>query len=249
MAINKIKRETLTEQIVSKIRKDIFTGIYKPGQNLPTERELAEQFGTSRGTLRAAIQTLNQEGWIETVQGRGNTVRDFRKTVNIEVLPDLIQSCPEAVFTPELTHFLVDFTSFLYEQILLAAAENASPEDEPRLLELMLAQREDLSLSEFFDNEARYYGEILRIGDNILLQMSFNLLKQIIGGMAESGIMRTPPYPMPLYREINGNLIAAVCAGDRARVSELMRTYRSNMMDVYRNLISEVSEYSSARKG
>jgi len=37
------------------IRKDIFTGVYKAGQNLPTEREFAEQFGTSRGTLRRAI--------------------------------------------------------------------------------------------------------------------------------------------------------------------------------------------------
>jgi len=160
MHVNKIKRDSLPDRIVSEIRRDIFTGVYKPGQRLPIEQELADEFGTSKGTLRRAIQTLNQEGWIETVQGRGNTVSDFRKTVSIEVVPELLMDCPEAVLTPELLHFLVDFTTFLYEQILLAASENATPKDEPRLLELMYAQNKNLTLTEFYDNEARFYGEI-----------------------------------------------------------------------------------------
>ncbi len=241
---NKIKRKSIAEQIVSQIRKDIFTGNYKPGRNLPTERELAEHFGTSRGTLRRAMQTLSEEGWIETVQGRGNTVCDFRRTVSIDAVPDLLLDCPEAVLTPELLHFLVDFTSFLYEQILLAASEKAKPEDAPRLLELMYAQNESLTPAEFWNNEARYYGEILRVGNNVLLQMSFNLLLKIIAGMIESGIMKKPPYPIPIYREMHERMIAAVCSGDRRKVSELSRADKAHMIEFYRGFISDIADHS-----
>ena len=249
MPLNKIKRESLPDRIVSEIRRDIFTGAYKPGQKLPTEQQLADQFGTSKGTLRRAIQTLNQEGWIETVQGSGNTVCDFRKTVSIHVVPELLQDCPEAVLTPELLHFLVDFTTFLVEQILLAASENAKPEDEPHLLELMHAQHENLSLVEFYENEARFYGEILRIGNNYLLQMSYNLLIQIVTGLIDSGIIQTFPYPIPLYREINSSLLSAVCSGDREKITALMNAYKTHMIDLYQRLLSEVSDHSPKRSG
>lgn len=249
MLENKINRESLADRIVSKIRRDIFTGVYKPGQRLPIEQKLADEFGTSKGTLRRAIQTLNQEGWIETVQGRGNTVLDFRHTVSIDVVPELLLDCPEAVLNPEALHFLVDLTAFLVEQILLAASENAKPEDEPRLLELMYAQNEDLTLTEFYDNEARYYGEILRIGDNYLLRMSYNLLIQIITTMVESGIIKSFTYPIPLYREINTSLIKAVCSGDREQIATLMKAYRQNMIESYQRFMSEVSDYASKQGG
>ncbi len=242
---NKIKRESLSDRIVSEIRRDIFTGVYQPGQRLPIEQELAQQFGTSKGTLRRAMQTLNQEGWIETVQGRGNTVCDFRRTVSIEVIPELLQDCPEAVLNPELLHFLVDFTTFLYEQFLLAASDKATPDDESRLLELMNAQHDDLTLTQFWDNEARYYGEILRLGDNSLLQMSFNLWFRIISGMVESGLIRTFSYPIPLYRKINRSLIRAVCSGDREQIKTLLKAYKGHMIEAYQRFLSDVSEYSS----
>ncbi len=57
MPNNKIKRESMADKIVSQIRRDIFTGVYQPGQRLPIEQDLADEFGTSKGTLRRAMQT------------------------------------------------------------------------------------------------------------------------------------------------------------------------------------------------
>ncbi len=247
MLENKVKKEPLSEKIASSIRKDIFAGVYKPGQRLPIEQKLADRFGTSRGTLRQALQTLNQEGWIETVQGRGNTVCDFRETVAIDVIPDLIMDCPEAVFTPQFIHFLADFNSFLFEQMFLAAADNAKPEDEPRLMELMLASEEGITVTDFWENDARYFKEILRIGDNMLLQMSYNLLLQITDRMMESGIMRNLLVPIPVYREIHSNMIKAVCAGDRKKISALFESYKKHFISMYQNLILNVSDYSLKR--
>ncbi|GAB2547349.1 GntR family transcriptional regulator [Leucobacter ruminantium] len=48
----------------------------QPGDPLPTERELAERFDTSRTTIRQALTELVMEGRVERVQGRGTFVAD-----------------------------------------------------------------------------------------------------------------------------------------------------------------------------
>ena len=54
-----------------------------PGAAVPTERDLAERFGTSRTTLRQAIAELVVDGRLEHTQGRGTFVAQ----------PKLMQVC------------------------------------------------------------------------------------------------------------------------------------------------------------
>ena len=61
------------------LRQQIREGKLQPGDQLPTEAALCEQFGVSRGTVRQAIQMLVQEGWVEREQGRGSFVREPRR--------------------------------------------------------------------------------------------------------------------------------------------------------------------------
>jgi len=50
----------------------------KPGDPLPSERELAERYGVARMTVRAEITRLAAEGMVERVQGRGTFVAEAR---------------------------------------------------------------------------------------------------------------------------------------------------------------------------
>jgi DNA-binding FadR family transcriptional regulator len=229
-----VKRITLPDQIVAVLRREILTGGFQPGDHLPSERELAERFGISRITLRKALAVLAQEGWIEIVQGRGNTVLDFRTSVGIEVLPELFLSCPEAVMSPPVFETILANSAWLYEQILLAAAEKAKPEDEPRLLKLLSAQTEEVGLEQFYENEFRLYRELLRIGDNLLLQMAFNSQVKLSRKLLAQGLVRDLPYPLPLYHTINRSLVKAVCAGNRGRVQSLMSKHRPDMEEGFR---------------
>lgn len=61
-------------QIHDEIRRYIEEGKWKIGDRLPSERELAQNFGVSRMTLRQAIQTLADEGIVERKIGSGTYV-------------------------------------------------------------------------------------------------------------------------------------------------------------------------------
>jgi DNA-binding FadR family transcriptional regulator len=64
----------LYEQIADRIRERIRGGIWKPGDRLPSERELARAFAVSRPSLREAIAALQVDGVLETRPGLGSFV-------------------------------------------------------------------------------------------------------------------------------------------------------------------------------
>ena len=68
----------LWRQITEDIELDIETGRLAPGQQLPTETALAEQYGVNRHTLRRAIGELTQKGLVAATAGRGTFVREPR---------------------------------------------------------------------------------------------------------------------------------------------------------------------------
>src|SRR6266702_176043 len=62
-------------RIVEELRAEILTGQRAAGERLPSETELAEQYGTSRPTVRRALARLRGEGLVVTWQGRVAVVR------------------------------------------------------------------------------------------------------------------------------------------------------------------------------
>lgn len=57
------------------LRQEIIQGVMKPGDRLPTERELSERFETTRITVRRALRLLDDEQLIRRLQGSGTYVR------------------------------------------------------------------------------------------------------------------------------------------------------------------------------
>ncbi len=70
------KGEAIWKQIERALRDDIVRGLYKPGEKLPTENELAKRFDVNRHTLRRAISALNDANVTLVEQGRGIFVRE-----------------------------------------------------------------------------------------------------------------------------------------------------------------------------
>jgi GntR family phosphonate transport system transcriptional regulator len=66
----------LWRQIAETLEGDIKQQVFKPGQRLPTESELAERFAVNRHTVRRGIAFLEQEGLLRVEQGRGTFVQE-----------------------------------------------------------------------------------------------------------------------------------------------------------------------------
>ena len=62
-------------QVVAEIKRRIERGDYPPGELLPSEHQLVDEFGVSRPTIVKALSSLRQDGWIDTQQGKGSFVR------------------------------------------------------------------------------------------------------------------------------------------------------------------------------
>lgn len=70
------------EAVVGFIKSEILSGRLKPGQKLPPEREMAQQLGVSRTSIREALRTMEVLGVIESVQGAGNFISvNFEKNM------------------------------------------------------------------------------------------------------------------------------------------------------------------------
>src|SRR5260370_10465888 len=63
--------QKLYQQIARAIAAAIVEGRYAPGDKLPSERELADEFGVSRPTIRDAMIALEFQGLVEARQGSG----------------------------------------------------------------------------------------------------------------------------------------------------------------------------------
>src|ERR1700726_5022651 len=87
MVYKVVRTSRLYEQIVQQIEESIHEGRLKPGDQLPAERELAQQFGVSRTAVREAMKTLREKGLVEAYAGRGTfvtneTARSMRHTLD-----------------------------------------------------------------------------------------------------------------------------------------------------------------------
>jgi GntR family transcriptional regulator, transcriptional repressor for pyruvate dehydrogenase complex len=69
-----VQSSRLYEQIVKQIEESILKGALKAGDQLPAERELAQQFGVSRTAVREAVKTLREKGLVESYSGRGTFI-------------------------------------------------------------------------------------------------------------------------------------------------------------------------------
>jgi GntR family transcriptional regulator len=70
-------RRPVYKQIADRLRSAIGDGVYAPGDLLPSEHELAAQYGVARGTARQALMLLRNEGLIDAVHGLGCFVREL----------------------------------------------------------------------------------------------------------------------------------------------------------------------------
>jgi GntR family transcriptional regulator, transcriptional repressor for pyruvate dehydrogenase complex len=115
-----VRTARLYEQIVEQIEDSIREGRMNPGDQLPSERELAQQFGVSRTAVREAVKTLSEKGLVESYSGRGTFVTSSKSQSMRHSLDWIVNSGDpqNASFVSELREILEpEFTALAAARI------------------------------------------------------------------------------------------------------------------------------------
>ena len=76
-----VQQAGATEQVARRLGEAIGSGVFRPGERLPGEAELARQLEVAPMTLRQALAALREAGYITTVRGRaGGSFVDRKST-------------------------------------------------------------------------------------------------------------------------------------------------------------------------
>ncbi|MBE3065130.1 MAG: FadR family transcriptional regulator [Spirochaetes bacterium] len=118
-----IRRPSLTDIVVERIRSSIRNGDLKSGDRLPSHEELSERWGISRTTIREALNKLESLGVLAKHQGRGTYLLDTRLQ---QMLPAERLS---GILTKEGVLELLEARKMLEISIAGLAAERRSEQD------------------------------------------------------------------------------------------------------------------------
>ncbi len=130
------KSPNLSSNFVDLFKEKFLNGELKPGQPLPSERELAAQYNVSRTTIRDAITTLRGLGLIEVHQGRCATVKAPSMDNLIEPLTMMLPMNHESILN------LLEFREIFEPQCVFLATKRAAPSEIQKIGQYLEAMKQ-----------------------------------------------------------------------------------------------------------
>ncbi|MBP0483669.1 FadR/GntR family transcriptional regulator [Sagittula salina] len=221
MPFEKVHPEKLSAAVVRQIEKLILRGILRPGERLPSERELSDKLGVSRPSLREAVAELQTRGLLETRAGAGIFVTDVLGSAFSTALIGLFANHDEAVF---------DYLSFRRDMEGLAAERAArhGTETDLKVIDELMAKMEAAhgkrNPAEESQLDADFHLAIIEASHNVIMLHMMRSMYQLLreGVFYNRQIMfkqrATREQLLEQHRAINAALQARDSAGARAAV-------------------------------
>ncbi len=162
----------VAEQILGRIAK----GDLSPGQRLPGERQLAEQLGVSRVSVRAALQRLKTQGFLDAVQGGGTRVVSSAGAMDA-ALTAMVRTTLDNLYD------LVEIRMALETWAARRAAERATPEQISALDQIMQALAAPSSHGRRAPHDMDFHLEIARAAGSPVYLHIFSTIRDILDRM------------------------------------------------------------------
>lgn len=163
--MKEIKRIPVTTQVMDSIKESIIEGKYPIGSKLPTEIKLCEMLNVSRSTVREAMRSLQAEGYIELVAGKGAFVLDNQGHDYDTIRTWFIESAPNLKDSTEVREAL--------EALQVSkAVKRGTPEELERLKEIhrqFIEENKTNNVSALADLDEQFHTQICAMAHNPLL--------------------------------------------------------------------------------
>lgn len=199
-----LKKNRLYENVAEQIKKTIFNGDLKPGEQLPSERELAEMFNVGRPTIREALRTLSVLGLVEINQGlRGSVVKEIDLGQYLEAMGEQFLWMLEA----DEQSFKEIWKAREYVELGIAnmVAENAS-DKEIKGLETYISKMEECNgdINTYFPIAMDFHLKLAALSKNKI----FYFIWKIFFDICSKGFpVITGMYPDKVTKLLEGNKI------------------------------------------
>lgn len=246
-ALPQIESRRLYRQIAELIARYIDSGHYPPGTLLPAERELAQQLGVSRASVREALIALEVEGRVSVKVGNGVTVLDAPR-IAAELGVDVADVAP--TYWPDVGPLeLLDARILVESENAALAARHATPADIVELeshLEALAVEHRQLHHDQPADR--RFHLKIAEMtGNQAMVHMVATLLDQrdspVFARFEDHFV--TPR----LFEDINQNhrrILDAIQAGDSAAARAAMKRHLRALKQEFTRALSSVTDEASA---
>lgn len=173
-------KRTVYEQIVHVIRSYIVKGDLKPGDKLPSERELATTLNVSRASVREAVKMLSAEGFVEVKHGQGIFIS------NKENPDTIIHKLDKFSMDKKTVKDFFEVRRVLELQAVEWVIKRASDDDLKRLEKLIKDTKQDLSqkdkgvLLSLAEHDTKFHELLAEYTENHVLLRSMHSLLDIL---------------------------------------------------------------------
>jgi GntR family transcriptional regulator, transcriptional repressor for pyruvate dehydrogenase complex len=166
-----VRRNKVYEEVAKQIERLILKKL-KPGDKLPSERELAEMLQVSRSSIRDAIRGLELLGLVEPRQGAGTIVRERSSDASVNPFANALKR------RQNLVTELLDFRKMLEPPLAARAATHASADEISEMEDILQRQEKtqgqgDAAIAE--DAEF-HYSIALASGNSVVLKVIDTLM-------------------------------------------------------------------------
>ncbi len=223
MTFKSVKQNRIAVEIVTQLKGAILSGRFKPGERMPSERELTEQFQVSRVVVREAVRELEIKGLVKILQGPtgGAYVTDLSSEHLDSAFLDLFLCGKLSVAELIRTRILVE------GEIARLASANPDPENARRLKAALEAEETDaVSQTDLVSSRLLVHHVLADMSGNRLLKAIAGSLFQLTGEV----ILEVKPVQEVFHRPAeHAKIVRAVLAGDAAGAAEAMQRHLGHM--------------------
>ncbi|MGQ9629322.1 MAG: FadR/GntR family transcriptional regulator [bacterium] len=199
-----VKKVSLPDMVIEKLKDSIKRGEYKPGQRLPTEPELSSMLQVGRGSVREALKRLETMGLIRIRHGEGAFVVDsldiasFMQPLTTMLILD----------KPQLLE-LMQAREVIEGGTVRFAAHNATDEEIEELHQLVQKMKEHINNpEEFIKHDLAFHMAIAKASGNSVLSKVLNLIRDLFLEEQKTVVMlpgaaeRAYEYHLKIYEAI-----------------------------------------------
>ncbi len=184
---NSVRTGKVSELIAQQIKNAILTEVLKPGERLPSERELGERFEASRNSVREALKILEVTGLLVIKRGSGVFVSDVNSISANESLSTLFKMGKVTIY--ELTQARI----ILEPPIARLACENITEDDFTQLDENIKETTDAVNTGkEALASNMRFHVLVAEATHNAAITLTMNSLFDVVSATSIQIVRNSP---------------------------------------------------------